>query len=213
MNEGVMKPLTVILPERTMLSPRYPAAVIAGNVETSQAVTNALFLALGVMAAAQGTMNNTTWGDATRQYYETICGGSGAGRLNDGRGHAGTSGVHTHMTNSRLTDPEVLEWRYPVLLEEFSIRKDSGGEGQFRGGDGVTRRIRFLEPMTVAILSGHRVVPPPGLDGGAPGALGRTRVVRADGREETLASADRREVGPGDVWVLETPGGGGFGAA
>jgi 5-oxoprolinase (ATP-hydrolysing) len=115
------------------------------------------------------------------------------------------------MTNSRLTDPEVLEWRYPVRLEEFSIRKASGGAGQFRGGDGVTRRIRFLEPMTVAILSGHRVVPPPGLDGGAPGALGRTRVVRADGREETLASADRREVGPGDVWVLETPGGGGFG--
>ncbi|TVQ53697.1 MAG: 5-oxoprolinase, partial [Rhodobacteraceae bacterium] len=182
MNEGVMKPLTVILPEGTMLSPRYPAAVIAGNVETSQAVTNALFLALGVMAAAQGTMNNTTWGDARRQYYETICGGSGAGRLNDGRGHAGTSAVHTHMTNSRLTDPEVLEWRYPVLLEEFSIRRGSGGAGRFPGGDGAVRRIRFLEPMTVAILSGHRTTPPPGLEGGGAGALGRTRILRADGR-------------------------------
>jgi len=213
MNEGVMKPLDIILPEGTMLSPRYPAAVIAGNVETSQAVTNALFLALGVMAAAQGTMNNTTWGDARRQYYETICGGSGAGRLNDGRGHPGCSAVHTHMTNSRLTDPEVLEWRYPVVLEEFSIRRGSGGAGRWRGGDGAVRRIRFLEPMTIAILSGHRVAPPPGLGGGEPGATGRTRILRADGREEVLASADRREVGPGDVWLLETPGGGGCGAA
>jgi 5-oxoprolinase (ATP-hydrolysing) len=212
MNEGVMRPLDVILPPGTMLSPRHPAAVIAGNVETSQAVTNALFLALGVMAAAQGTMNNTTWGDATRQYYETVCGGAGAGRLNDGTGHAGCSAVHTHMTNSRLTDPEVLERRYPVLLEEFAIRKGSGGSGRFPGGDGVVRRIRFLEPMTVAILAGHRTVPPPGLDGGLPGAPGRTRILRADGREEVLAAADRREVGPGDLWVLETPGGGGFGA-
>ena len=212
MNEGVMKPLTVILPEGTMLSPEYPAAVIAGNVETSQAVTNALFLAMGVMASAQGTMNNTTWGDATRQYYETISGGSGAGRLNDGTEHHGTSAVHTHMTNSRLTDPEVLEWRYPVLLEEFSIRRGSGGAGRRRGGDGTVRRIRFLEPMTVAILSGHRVTPPPGLAGGAAGALGRTRVMRAGGTEETLASADRREMGAGDVWLLETPGGGGYGA-
>jgi 5-oxoprolinase (ATP-hydrolysing) len=212
MNEGVMKPLDVILPKGTMLSPEYPAAVIAGNVETSQAVTNALFLALGVMAGAQGTMNNTTWGDATRQYYETVCGGAGAGRLNDGRGHAGCSAVHTHMTNSRLTDPEVLERRYPVRLEAFSIREGSGGAGRFPGGDGVVRRIRFLEPMTVAILSGHRTVPPPGLDGGGPGALGRTRVIRADGTEETLAPADRREMRPGDLWVLETPGGGGYGA-
>lgn len=195
-----------------MLSPRYPAAVIAGNVETSQAVTSALFLALGVQAAAQSTMNNTTFGNARYQYYETICGGTGAGRLSDGTGYAGTSGVHSHMTNSRLTDPEVLEWRLPVLLDEFRIRRGSGGAGRFPGGDGVTRRIRFLEPMTVAILAGHRVVPPPGLEGGAPGGLGCTRILRADGTVETLASADRRELGPGDSFWLETPGGGGYGA-
>ncbi len=211
MNEGVMKPLQVVLPRGTMLSPEYPAAVIAGNVETSQAVTSALFLALGVQAAAQSTMNNTTWGNATYQYYETICGGTGAGVLSDGSGYAGTSGVHSHMTNSRLTDPEVLEWRFPVVLDEFRIREGSGGAGRFRGGDGVTRRIRFLEPMTLAILSGHRVVPPPGLEGGGAGSCGRTRVLRADGREEVLASADRTELGPGDVYWLETPGGGGYG--
>ena len=210
MNEGVMKPLEVILPKGTMLSPEFPAAVIAGNVETSQQVTNALFLAVGVMAAAQGTMNNTTWGNARYQYYETICGGSGAGRLNDGTGHPGTSGVHTHMTNSRLTDPEVLELRFPVLLEEYRLRPGTGGEGEFPGGDGAVRRIRFLEAMTVAILSGHRRTPPPGLDGGEPGALGRTRVIRADGTEEELRSADKREVAPGDVFLLETPGGGGY---
>jgi 5-oxoprolinase (ATP-hydrolysing) len=211
MNEGVMKPLEVILPKRTMLSPEYPAAVIAGNVETSQAVTSALFLALGVQAAAQSTMNNTTWGSERWQYYETVCGGTGAGVLSDGSGHDGTSAVHSHMTNSRLTDPEVLEWRFPVVLDEFSIRAGSGGAGRFRGGDGAVRRIRFLEPMTLAILSGHRVVPPPGLDGGEPGAPGRSRVVRADGTVETLRSADRVEVAPGDVWWLETPGGGGYG--
>ncbi len=213
MNEGVMKPLRVILPAGTMLSPRYPAAVIAGNVETSQAVTSALFLALGVQSAAQSTMNNTTWGDARLQYYETVCGGTGAGVLSDGTGHPGTSGVHSHMTNSRLTDPEVLEWRYPVVLDAFRIREGSGGAGRFRGGDGVERRIRFLSRMTVAILSGHRVVPPPGLAGGGPGAVGRTRIERADGSVEELKSADRREVGPGDVWWLETPGGGGYGRA
>ena len=210
MNEGVMKPLNVILPRGTMLSPEYPAAVIAGNVETSQAVTSALFLALGVMAAAQSTMNNTTWGNANYQYYETICGGSGAGVLNDGTGHDGADAVHTHMTNSRLTDPEVLEWRFPVLLEQFSIRRGTGGRGKFRGGDGAVRRIRFLDNMTVAILSGHRVVPPPGLAGGEPGALGRTRILRADGSVEELRTADKREVGPGDTWLLETPGGGGY---
>ncbi|WP_181164409.1 hydantoinase B/oxoprolinase family protein [Amaricoccus solimangrovi] len=212
MNEGVMKPLEVVLPRGTMLSPDYPAAVIAGNVETSQAVTSALFLALGVQAAAQSTMNNTTWGNAKYQYYETICGGTGAGRRSDGSGYDGTSGVHSHMTNSRLTDPEVLEWRFPVVLDEFSIRAGSGGAGRWRGGDGVTRRVRFLEPMTVAILSGHRVVPPPGLDGGSPGGPGRTRVARADGRVDELASADRTEVAAGDVYWLETPGGGGYGA-
>jgi 5-oxoprolinase (ATP-hydrolysing) len=211
MNEGVMKPLEVILPAGTMLSPRYPAAVIAGNVETSQAVTSALFLALGVQAAAQSTMNNTTWGDDRLQYYETVCGGTGAGYLSDGTGYAGTSGVHSHMTNSRLTDPEVLEWRFPVVLDAFRIRQGSGGAGQFCGGDGVVRRTRFLAPMTVAILSGHRVVPPPGLDGGEPGALGRTRILRADGRVDELASADKRQVGPGDTFCLETPGGGGLG--
>ena len=213
MNEGVMKPLEVVLPEGTMLSPRYPAAVIAGNVETSQAVTSALFLALGVQAAAQSTMNNTTWGNATHQYYETISGGSGAGLLNDGTGHPGTSAVHTHMTNSRLTDPEVLEWRYPVVLERFAVRRGSGGAGRWQGGDGTVRRIRFLEPMTLAILSGHRVVAPPGLAGGGAGALGLNRVIRADGTEEVLASADRRELGAGDVWQVETPGGGGCGGA
>ncbi len=211
MNEGVMKPLKVILPKGTMLSPQYPAAVIAGNVETSQAVTSALLLALGVQAASQSTMNNTTWGNDTYQYYETICGGSGAGKRHDGSGHNGTSGIHTHMTNSRLTDPEVLEWRFPVLLEEFSIRKGSGGKGRFTGGNGTTRRIRFLEDMTVAVLSGHRVIPPPGLEGGAPGGLGRTRIIRADGSEEELASADKREMRAGDTYWLETPGGGGYG--
>jgi 5-oxoprolinase (ATP-hydrolysing) len=210
MNEGVMKPLNVILPKGTMLSPQYPAAVIAGNVETSQAVTSALFLALGVMAAAQSTMNNTTWGNAKYQYYETICGGYGAGVLNDGTGYDGTDAVHTHMTNSRLTDPEVLEWRFPVLLERFAIRRGTGGKGRFRGGDGAVRRIRFLEGMTVAILSGHRVVPPPGLAGGGAGTPGRTRILRADGTVEELRSADKREVGPGDTWLLETPGGGGY---
>ncbi|MEM8571365.1 MAG: hydantoinase B/oxoprolinase family protein [Pseudomonadota bacterium] len=210
MNEGVMRPLDVIIPKGSMLAPEYPAAVIAGNVETSQAVTSALFLALGVQAAAQTTMNNTTWGNGRYQYYETICGGTGAGRLSDGSGYAGTSGVHSHMTNSRLTDPEVLEWRFPVVLDEFSLRQGSGGAGEWRGGDGVTRRIRFLEPMTVALLAGHRVTAPPGLGRGAPGAMGQTRIVRADGRIETLASAEQTEVGPGDVFWLETPGGGGL---
>jgi len=210
MNEGVMKPLDVVLPPGTMLSPAYPAAVIAGNVETSQAVTSALFLALGVQAAAQSTMNNTTWGDDRYQYYETVCGGTGAGVLSDGTGYPGTSGVHSHMTNSRLTDPEVLEWRYPVVLDEFRIRPGSGGDGRFRGGDGVTRRIRFLAPMTIAILSGHRTVPPPGMGGGGPGERGSSRILRADGAIDTLAAADRRTVGPGDVWELRTPGGGGY---
>ena len=210
MNEGVMAPLKIILPEGTMLSPNYPAAVIAGNVETSQAVTSALLLATGVQAAAQSTMNNTTWGNDRWQYYETVCGGSGAGIDHDGSGHPGTSGVHTHMTNSRLTDPEVLEWRFPVLLEEFSIRRGSGGEGAFRGGDGTRRRIRFLAPMTAAILSGHRVVPPPGLGNGEPGAKGRTRVERVDGRVEELRSADKVEMAAGDVWWLDTPSGGGY---
>ncbi|MEM9269428.1 MAG: hydantoinase B/oxoprolinase family protein, partial [Pseudomonadota bacterium] len=210
MNEGVLNPITVILPERTMVTPEYPAAVVAGNVEVSQAVTSALLLALGVQAAAQSTMNNVTFGNASYQYYETVCGGSGAGVLAEGSGHPGTGGVHTHMTNSRLTDPEVLEWRFPVVLDEFSIRAGSGGAGLFAGGDGTRRKLRFLEPMTLALLAGHRVVPPPGLGAGAPGALGVCRVQREDGGEEVMASADQVEMGVGDVFWLDTPTGGGF---
>jgi 5-oxoprolinase (ATP-hydrolysing) len=160
------------------------------------------------MGAAQGTMNNFTFGDATRQYYETICGGAGAGPDFDG-----ASAVHTHMTNTRLTDPEVLEWRFPVILESFAIRRGSGGAGAHRGGDGVVRRVRFREKMTAAILSGHRRVPPYGLAGGEPGAVGRNRVERADGRVEKLGGTAKLEMNPGDVFVIETPGGGGYGRA
>jgi 5-oxoprolinase (ATP-hydrolysing) len=210
MNEGVMKPLKVIVPKGSMVSPSYPAAVIAGNVETSQAVTSCLFLALGIQAAAQSTMNNTTWGNAQHQYYETICGGSGAGRRSDGTGFPGTGGVHTHMTNSRLTDPEVLEWRFPVVLDEFVLRPGSGGAGAFPGGDGTRRKTRFLEAMTLAVLSNHRMIPPPGLEDGQPGQPGIGRVIRVDGTTETLASADKTEVSTGDVYWLDTPTGGGF---
>ena len=191
-----------------MLNPRYPAAVVAGNVETSQAIANALYGALGVMAASQGTMNNFTFGNDRYQYYETICGGSGAGTTFDG-----TDAVHTHMTNSRLTDPEILEWRFPVLVEQFGIRPDSGGKGEYSGGNGVIRQIRFREPMTAAILSGHRIVPPFGLNGGEPGAIGRNYVVRQDGTVESLGSKAEVDVYPGDRFVIETPGGGGFGVA
>jgi 5-oxoprolinase (ATP-hydrolysing) len=189
-----------------MLNPCYPAAVVAGNVETSQAITDALYGALGVMAASQGTMNNFTFGNGRYQYYETICGGSGAGADFDG-----TDAVQTHMTNSRLTDPEVLEWRFPVLLESFSIRPNSGGNGLHRGGNGVIRRLRFLEPMTAAILSSHRVISPYGLQGGESGALGRNYVERNDGNVEELGSTAAVEMNQGDVFVIETPGGGGFG--
>jgi len=206
MNDGCLKPLEIIIPEGSMLSPRYPAAVVAGNVETSQCITDALYGALGVMAAAQGTMNNFTWGNDRYQYYETICGGSGAGPDFDG-----CDAVHTHMTNSRLTDPEVLEWRFPVRLEEFAIRRASGGQGRHCGGDGTVRRLRFLEPMSAGILSNRRVVPPYGMAGGAPGAPGRNRVQRADGTRVELSGTDRIEMRPGDVFVIETPGGGGYG--
>ncbi|HEX9836676.1 MAG TPA: hydantoinase B/oxoprolinase family protein, partial [Alphaproteobacteria bacterium] len=208
LNAGCLKPLKVVVPEGSMLAPKYPAAVVAGNVETAQAITDALFGALGVMGAAQGTMNNFTFGDATRQYYETICGGAGAGPDFDG-----ASAVHTHMTNTRLTDPEVLEWRFPVILESFAIRRGSGGAGAHRGGDGVVRRVRFREKMTAAILSGHRRVPPYGLAGGEPGAVGRNRVERADGTVEPLGGTAKLEMNPGDVFVIETPGGGGYGRA
>jgi 5-oxoprolinase (ATP-hydrolysing) len=206
LNAGCLKPLEIIVPAGSMLNPRYPAAVVAGNVETSQAIANTLYGALGVMAASQGTMNNFTFGNAHYQYYETICGGSGAGPDYDG-----TDAVHTHMTNSRLTDPEVLEWRFPVLLETFSIRSGSGGQGRHRGGDGVIRRIRFREPMTAAILSGHRLVPPFGLNGGEPGVVGQNWVVRRSGAIESLGGKAEVSMQIEDVFVIETPGGGGYG--
>ena len=208
LNEGCAQPLQLIVPEGSMLSPRYPAAVVAGNVEVSQAVVDALYGALEVMASAQGTMNNFTFGNERYQHYETLCGGSGAGD-----GFEGTSAVHTHMTNSRLTDPEVLEWRFPVLLESFEIRRDSGGKGHWSGGDGVRRRIRFLEPMIAAILANRRRVPPFGLKGGAPGAPGRNWVERSDGSRQDLTGTDQAELQPGDVFVIETPGGGGYGTS
>jgi 5-oxoprolinase (ATP-hydrolysing) len=206
MNAGCLKPLRIIIPEGSMLAPRYPAAVVAGNVETSQAVTDALYGALGVLAASQGTMNNFTFGDADYQYYETIAGGAGAGPDFDG-----ASAVQTHMTNSRLTDPEVLEWRFPVRLELFAIRRGSGGPGRHRGGDGAVRRVRFLAPMTAAMLANHRRVAPFGVAGGGVGALGRNWVERADGRREEFDATFTVAMEAGDTFVIETPGGGGFG--
>lgn len=207
MNAGCLKPLKVVIPQDSMLDPRFPAATVAGNVETSQAITDCLYGALGVMAASQGTMNNFTFGDAQYQYYETIAGGSGAGPDYDG-----VSVVQTHMTNSRLTDPEVLEWRFPVLLESFAVRAGSGGVGAQRGGDGGIRRVRFLAPMSASILSNRRRVAPFGLAGGCDGALGRNSVERADGERVELSSTDSIEMRHGDVFVIETPGGGGYGA-
>ncbi len=208
LNDGCMAPITLIAPEGSMLNPTYPAAVVAGNVETSQAITDALYGALGALAASQGTMNNLTFGDDRRQYYETICGGAGAGD-----GFDGASAVQTHMTNSRLTDPEVLESRYPVVLERFAIRRGSGGAGRWRGGDGVERQLMFREPMTVAILSNRRRVPPFGLAGGEAAAPGLTEVLRADGSVQRLGSAEAAQVGAGDRVRVLTPGGGGYGPA
>jgi 5-oxoprolinase (ATP-hydrolysing) len=205
-NDGCLRPLHIIVPEPSMLAPEFPAAVVGGNVETSQAVTGALYAALGVMAEGSGTMNNVTFGNDRHQYYETIGSGSGAGD-----GFHGTAAVQTHMTNSRLTDPEVLEWRFPVLVDGFAIRRGSGGDGRWRGGDGAVRRLRFLDAVTVSTLSGHRRVPPYGMAGGRPGALGRNRVERADGSVVELAGCDSVQVRPGDVLVVETPGGGGYG--
>jgi 5-oxoprolinase (ATP-hydrolysing) len=207
LNAGCLKPLEIVIPEGCMLNPHYPAAIVAGNVETSQTITDALYGALGVMAASQGTMNNFTFGNQSYQYYETICGGSGAGST-----FAGTDAVQTHMTNSRLTDPEVLEWRFPVLLKTFAIRLNSGGNGRQRGGNGVIRRVQFREAMTAAILSGHRLVPPFGLAGGEPGAVGHNRVERVDGSIERLGSQAEVAMQPGDAFVIETPGGGGYGS-
>jgi 5-oxoprolinase (ATP-hydrolysing) len=208
MNEGCLEPIELIVPAGSMLAPRAPGAVVAGNVETSQVVTDALYGATGQLAAAQGTMNNFTFGNATHQYYETICGGSGAGP-----GFPGTDAVQTHMTNSRLTDPEVLEWRFPVLVESFAIRHGSGGAGQYGGGNGVIRRIRFREAMTASILSNRRRVAPFGLQGGGPGAVGRNSVERADGTIIELSAKASIEMSAGDAFVIETPGGGAFGAS
>ena len=206
LNDGCLRPLRLVIPEGSMLAPVYPAAIVAGNVETSQAITGTLYAALGVQAEGSGTMNNVTFGNERYQYYETVGSGSGAGP-----GFEGASVVQTHMTNSRLTDPEVLEWRFPVLLEDFAIRRGSGGTGRWRGGDGAIRRIRFLEHMTVSTLSGHRRVAPYGMAGGSPGALGANRVECADGMVTEMAGCDSVDVQPGDVLVIETPGGGGYG--
>jgi 5-oxoprolinase (ATP-hydrolysing) len=206
LNAGCLKPLDIVILEGSLLNPHYPAAVVAGNVETSQYIVDALYGALGVLAASQGTMNNFTFGNSRYQYYETICGGAGAGD-----GFDGASGIHTHMTNSRMTDPEILEQRFPVLLREFSIRHGSGGAGRYRGGDGVVRRIEFREAMSAGILSSHRVKPPFGLQGGESGALGVNRLVRVDGGVELLPGCAEIQVEPNDVIIIETPGGGGYG--
>jgi len=206
LNAGCMKPLQLILPDASMINPSYPAAVISGNVETSQVIVDTLFGALGVMGAAQGTMNNFIWGNDTHQYYETICGGAGATASS-----AGCSAVHTHMTNSRLTDPEVLEWRYPVILETFHVRTGSGGDGARRGGDGVVRRMRFEEAMEINVLSGHRRVPPYGAAGGGDGAVGHNRKIAADGTVTEFGATLQTTVEPGDRFEIETPGGGAHG--
>jgi 5-oxoprolinase (ATP-hydrolysing) len=216
LNAGCMRPLTIIAPEGSMLNPRFPAAVVAGNVETSQAVTDALFAALGRLGTAQGTMNNLTFGNARLQYYETICSGAPAGPKADGGGFDGggfdgAAAVHTHMTNTRLTDPEILESRFPVVLDSFAIDRGSGGRGRWCAGDGVTRRIRFREAMEVSILSDRRRVPAPGLAGGEDGRLGANMLERADGTTEDLGGCGEASVAPGDAVVIRTPTGGGFG--
>ena len=206
LNEGCLKPIRIVIPEDSMLAPKYPAAVAAGNVETSQALVDALFGALRVAAESQGTMNNILFGNDRHQYYETVCGGAGAGPDYDG-----TSAVHTNMTNTRLTDPEILEWRYPVVLESFGISRESGGAGRWRGGDGAERRIRFLEAMELTVLSQHRIIAPYGLAGGGDGRCGRNWVERTDGTRDEMTGQDHRRVDVGDVFVLETPSGGGYG--
>ncbi|MEY2834231.1 MAG: hypothetical protein RLZZ574_3491, partial [Cyanobacteriota bacterium] len=206
LNAGCLKPLDIIIPQGCMLNPTYPAAVVAGNVETSQTIVDALYGALGIMAASQGTMNNFTFGNQRYQYYETICGGSGAGN-----GFKGTDAVQTHMTNSLLSDPEVLESRYPVILESFNIREGSQGKGEYSGGNGVVRKVRFLAPMTAGILSSHRVVPPFGLNGGEAGKVGKNYVIRQDRTVEVLNSTATVEMQPGDTFAIKTPGGGGWG--
>jgi len=208
MNEGCLEPLNIIIPEGSLLSPVYPAAVVAGNVETSQCVTDALFGALGALAASQGTMNNLSFGNDSFQYYETIAGGAGAGP-----DFHGVDAVQTHMTNSRLTDPEVLEQAFPVILESFSIRKNSGGQGQWHGGNGTVRKIRFLEPVEASILSNHRRIAPFGLAGGQPGKTGRNFVEHKSKEREELGATATVKLGKGSCLIIETPGGGGFGKA
>jgi len=219
LNAGCLVPLEIVIPEGSMLNPRYPSAVVAGNVETSTCITNALYGALGVLASSQGTMNNFTFGNERYQYYETISGGSGAGiedlrARGDGdsdRGFNGTDVVQTHMTNSRLTDPEILEFRFPVRLDSYEIRPGSGGVGRWHGGNGGMRRVRFLERMTASILANSRTVAPFGLAGGAAGECGSNWVERSDGRIETMGHIGSVEMAPGDVYVIATPGGGGYG--
>src|SRR5438309_2761334 len=206
MNDGCLRPIELIVAEGSMLNPRYPAAVVAGNVETSQVVTDALFAATGRLAASQGTMNNFIFGNERHQYYETIAGGSGAGP-----DHNGASAVQTHMTNSRLTDPEILETRLPVRLDQFAIRRGSGGEGAHTGGDGVVREVTFLEAMRANMLDNRRRVPPRGIRGGSDAQAGRNWVERTDGSVEMLSATAYAEMQPGDRFVIETPGGGGFG--
>jgi 5-oxoprolinase (ATP-hydrolysing) len=208
LNSGCLVPIEIKLPPRSLVSPEGPAAVVGGNVETSQRIVDALFRAFGVLASSQGTMNNLTFGDDRLQYYETICGGAGASMHSDG-----ADAVYTHMTNSRLTDPEVLEWRFPVRLRRFAIRSGSGGDGRHRGGDGVVRELEFLQPMTVALLSNCRSVAPHGIDGGLPGRPGSNSITRRDGQREQLAGTAETAVRPNDRLIIATPGGGGFGKA
>ena len=206
MNAGCLRPIHIVIPEGTMLTPRYPAAVVAGNVEVSQAVTNCLFGAVQSQAAAQGTMNNLTFGNQNYQYYETICSGAPAGP-----GYNGADAVHTHMTNSRLTDPEILESRFPVVLEDFHIRVGSGGRGQWNAGNGTKRTIRARETLDFAILSGHRRIAPFGIKGGSPGELGRNLVRRNDGRTEELPGCAHTILEAGEAFTVVTPTGGGYG--
>ncbi len=210
MNAGCLKPIRIVIPDGCMLKPAYPAAVVAGNTETSQHVTNCLLQALGALANAQGTMNNLTYGNKRYQNYETICSGAPAGRMNDGRGFNGADAVHTHMTNTRMTDPEILEMRFPVVLEEFAIRKGSGGKGRYHGGGGTRRVLRFLEDMDCAILSSHRKRPPSGLAGGGDGQVGKTEIRRLDGTLEMLEHADQTSVVAGEAVIVTTPTGGGY---
>jgi len=207
LNEGCLKPLKIIAPEGSMINPQYPAAVIAGNTEVSQSICDCLLGALGVIAGSQGTMNNFVWGNDRFQNYETICGGSGAGD-----GFNGASAVQVHMTNTRMTDPEVLEKRFPVRVEEFSIRNGSGGAGKWQGGEGIKRQIRFLEPVTVTTLCCHRITTAHGVAGGENGAIGENRVLRVDGSRVELKGNDEAELMADDVFEMFTPGGGGYGS-